>query len=396
MSGSSLKHRQSSIMPNSKTTKIVVACDSFKGSLTSLEAGQAVAHGVSVADSQAKVRVVAVADGGEGTVDAVIATTGGSIVRCAVQGPSGNPTSARYAIVDDGRCAVMELAEASGLGLVPADRLDPLSTSSFGTGQMIADALDRGCRRIVIGIGGSATVDGGTGLLEALGARFSDVNGKRVLPCGATLSDIADIDLSALDKRLVATEITVACDVDNVLCGPQGAAFVFGPQKGATPQQCALLDNGLAHFAVLAERITGTNLGAIKGGGAAGGVGAALAAFLKADLVPGSHALLDAIGFDAIIADADLIITGEGHIDRQTLGGKLPFGVLQRGIGAGIPVIAVAGRVSDAELLTDSGFAAVIPIVDNDFDPAKDMNPSTAKANIVRAVVDFINANKRR
>lgn len=383
-------------MPNSKTTKIVVACDSFKGSLTSLEAGQAVAHGVSVADSQAKVRVVAVADGGEGTVDAVIAATGGNIIRCAVQGPSGNPTWARYAVVDDGRCAVMELAEASGLALVPADRLDPLSTSTFGTGQMIADALGRGCRRIVIGIGGSATVDGGTGLLEALGARFSDVNGKRIRPCGATLSDIADIDLSALDKRLAATEITVACDVDNVLCGPQGAAFVFGPQKGATPQQCALLDSGLAHFAVVAERITGSNLGAIKGGGAAGGVGAALAAFLKADLVPGSHALLDAIGFDTIIADADLIITGEGHIDRQTLGGKLPFGVLQRGIGAGIPVIAVAGRVSDAKLLTNSGFAAVIPIVDNDFDPAKDMDPSMAKANIVRAVIDFINANKRR
>lgn len=382
-------------MDKEKRRKIVVACDSFKGSLSSLEAGRAAARGVAMADGRADVRVVAVADGGEGTVEAVRAATGGTMVRCSVQGPSGDLVTAGYVLVDGGRCAVMELAEASGLGLVPPGCLNPLKTSTFGTGQMIADALGRGCRRIVMGIGGSATVDGGTGMLAALGVRFLDAGGHALRPCGAMLGDIAAIDIAGLDKRLAGVVITVACDVDNVLCGPKGAAYVFGPQKGATPAMCAALDRGLANFAEVAGHLTGTSPGTIRGGGAAGGVGAALATFLRARLVPGSRALLDAISFDEIIADADLIITGEGHIDRQTLGGKLPYGVLQKGMARGIPVIAVAGRVSDAEKLLAGGFEAVLPVTDTsdgNFDLAEAMVPANAAANISRTVARYLGA----
>lgn len=380
-------------MNKEKRQKIVIACDSFKGSLSSRRAGEAAACGVREAEPDADVRVVAVADGGEGFVEAVREGTGGKEVECRAQGPLEEEVRARYALVDDGKCAVMELAEASGLGLVPEDRRNPLLTSTFGTGEMIADALGRGCLRIVMGIGGSATVDGGMGLLSALGVRFLDDGGCELRPCGDALDKIAEIDMSGLDKRLFEVEITVACDVNNVLCGPQGAAFVFGPQKGATPEMCNVLDRGLEHFAEVTKRCTGRNLCAIRGGGAAGGVGAAMAAFLGAKLVPGSKALLDAIGFDGVIAGADLIITGEGHIDRQTLGGKLPFGVLQRGRAKGIPVIAVAGRVSDAEMLLESGFTAVLPAVDEDADLMEAMKPENASANIRRAVAKYFANN---
>lgn len=380
-------------MNKEKRQKIIVACDSFKGSLSSRQAGEAVAAGVREAEPDADVRVIAVADGGEGFVEAVREAVGGAEVECCVQGPLGEEVTARYALVDDGECAVMELAEASGLGLVPEDERNPLYTTTYGTGEMIADALGRGCRRIVMGIGGSATVDGGMGLLSALGVRFLDAEGRKLWPCGGALNDIAEIDMSGLDKRIFEIEITVACDVDNVLCGPQGAAFVFGPQKGATPEMCEVLDRGLERFAELAKRCTGRNLRTIPGGGAAGGVGAAMAVFLGARLVPGSKALLESIGFDGIIAGADIIITGEGHIDRQTLDGKLPYGVLQRGRAKGIPVIAVAGRVSDAEMLLESGFTAVLPAVDEDADLVEAMKPENASANIRRAMAKIFANN---
>lgn len=380
-------------MNKKKRQKIIIACDSFKGSLSSRRAGEAAACGVREVCPEADVRVVAVADGGEGFVEAVLGAVGGREVDCFVLGPLEGNVRARYALVDDGKCAVMELAEASGLGLVVEDRRNPLFTSTFGTGEMIADAIDRGCRRIVMGIGGSATVDGGMGLLSALGVRFLDDRGSELRPCGGALDKIAEIDISRLDKRVFEVEITVACDVDNALCGPQGAAFVFGPQKGATPEMCEVLDRGLEHFAEVAKHCTGRNLFAIRGGGAAGGVGAAMAAFLGAKLLPGSKALLDAIGFDEIIAGADLIITGEGHIDRQTLDGKLPFGVLQRGRAKDIPVIAVAGRVSDAEMLLESGFTAVLPAVGEDADLVEAMKPENASANIRRAVAKYFANN---
>lgn len=365
-----------------KMNKIIIACDSFKGSLSSIEVGEAVAEGIRRADQSIVTRVVAVADGGEGTVSALVGGLDGQYVSCSVDGPLGHPVTAAYGISGDGSLAVMEMAQASGLTLIPESERNPLRTSTFGTGQMIGDALSRGCGTIIMGIGGSATNDGGMGLMCALGARFLDSEGHELPHCGASLIDIEAIDLSRMNPEAISARFLIACDVNNPLYGHDGAAYVFAPQKGADARAVERLDDGLRNYARVISRTTGRDVANMPGAGAAGGLGACFAAFFNADLKPGIELMLDAVHFDDIIDGADLIITGEGRLDSQTVHGKTPYGVLQRGLRLGIPTVAIAGAVSDSELLNEAGFRAVFSIVPGPCSLAEAMDSVTARRNV--------------
>lgn len=370
--------------------KIIIACDSFKGSLSSDEAGRAIAEGIRRADPSFSTRTVPVADGGEGTVAALVHGLNGHFASCRVDGPLGQPVTASYGISGDGRLAFMEMAQASGLTLIPESDRNPLLTSTLGTGQMIKDALDKGCDTILMGIGGSATNDGGMGLLHALGARFHDSAGRELPPCGASLEKIETIELAGLDVRALRTRFLVACDVDNPLFGPDGAACVFAPQKGADPAMVERLDRGLRNYARAVSRSTGRDVADMPGAGAAGGLGACLAAFFNAGLKPGIELMLDAVGFDDIIAGADLIITGEGRLDHQTLHGKTPCGVLRRGQRLGIPVVAVGGAVCASDELLKAGFLATLPVVPGPCTLAEAMDSATARENISRTAEQIV------
>lgn len=371
--------------------KIIIACDSFKGSLTSEEAGRAAAEGVHSVMADAETVVVAIGDGGEGTTEALVSGLDGRFVECEASDPLGRRILARYGVSGDGLTAIMEMASASGLPLLKLDERNPLKTSTSGTGEMIADALGRGCRSFLIGIGGSATNDCGMGMLAALGARFYDKDGNVLTPSGENMTRTAKIDLGALDKRLAEAQFTVACDVDNPLYGTRGAAYVYGPQKGATPEMVAFLDEGMRRYAQALAAATGRDVAQMPGAGAAGGLGAAFKAVLDARLVPGIEMVLDTLRFDETIAGASLVITGEGRIDGQTLMGKAPAGVMQRARRQGIPTVAIGGAVTDAAQLVDAGFAAVLPVVGGPCDLATAMNTPTAKDNIARTCAQIIN-----
>lgn len=342
--------------------RIVIASDSFKGSLSSAQVAECLASAFGEIDSDIQVSAVQVADGGEGTVAAIASLKPLETVTAVAADPLGRKISARYAV---GRCksgqpeAFIEMSAASGLPLLSADERNPLLTSTFGTGLLILDALDRGCRHFTVGIGGSATNDAGTGMLEALGARFLDDSGKVIQGCGAALSGISRIDTDGLDHRLAECSFTVACDVDNPFCGLQGAAYVFGPQKGADSDMVKVLDLGLERFAKVILDFNGTDVRDIPGAGAAGGLGGAFIAFLGARLEQGVDVVLDSIDFDSLIAGADMVITGEGRLDSQTASGKTPLGVLRRAQKSGIPVIAVAGCVEQCPELDSMGFKAI-------------------------------------
>lgn len=370
--------------------KIIIACDSFKGSLGSEEVGVAASEGVRMADDTVETRVVAVADGGEGTVDALVRGLDGHYVSCTVGGPLGDPVGARYGISGDGNTAIMEMAQASGLTLIPECRRNPLYTSTFGTGQMIADALGRGCTTILMGIGGSATNDGGMGLLSALGVRFIDEGGSELTPCGESLEKIAAIDLSGMDSRARTATFRIAYDVDNPLYGPDGAACVFGPQKGADAEAVERLDRGLRNYARIVEKTTGRDVAAMPGAGAAGGLGVCFAAFFRSTLKPGIELMLNAIRFDEIIAGADLIITGEGRLDTQTVHGKTPYGVLCVGRRQGIPVVAIGGAVTAYAELAAAGFRAVFPVVPGPCTLAEAMDAATARRNVANTVAQIV------
>lgn len=370
--------------------KIVIACDSFKGSLSSAEVGRACAEGIRRAAPDADIRVVAVGDGGEGSVDALVEGLGGHFVSCTVRGPLGEPVDAHYGISGDGTTAIIEMAQASGLTLIADNQRNPMKTSTFGTGELIADALLRGCTTILTGIGGSATNDGGTGMLAALGVRFLDAAGCEIEPCGAALESIAAIDTSALMPQVRDARFVVACDVDNPLYGPSGAARVFAPQKGATPGMVEALDRGLRNYAAVIFKTLGKDIAAMPGAGAAGGLGAAFAAFLDAGLTPGIDMMLDAVRFDDIVCGADLVITGEGRLDRQTVMGKAPAGVLKAARRHNVPVVAIGGGVTDADTLTDAGFIAVFPVVDGPVSLSAAMNPATARRNISRTLTQIV------
>lgn len=330
---------------------MVVAPDSFTGSLTAEQAATAAAAGLraaaTAAGSDLDLRHRPVADGGEGSV-ALLLTIGWRPVTRTVAGPTGAPVTATFALSPAGpgpTSAVVELAAASGRSLLPGGRPEPLRATTYGTGELVSAALDAGARRIVLAIGGSASTDGGTGLAAALGARFWAADGAGLAPGGGSLVDLDRVDLSGLDPRLAEVEVVLACDVDSPLTGPRGAAHRYGPQKGAGPEEVARLDRGLARLADVVTRDLGADVGADRpGAGAAGGTGFGVAALLGARLVPGADLLLDLVGFDAALAGADLVVTGEGSLDGQTLAGKAPLCVARRAAAAGVAVLLIAGR----------------------------------------------------
>ncbi len=344
--------------------KIVIAPDSFKECLPAEAVAAAMARGVRAAAPGAEVICVPMADGGEGTVRALVAATRGRLLSARVTGPLGDPVEAEYGLLGDGRTAALEMAAASGLPLVPPERRDPMAATTFGTGELIAAALDQGVERLVLGIGGSATVDGGAGMAQALGARLLDARGASVGRGGGALAQVERIDVSALDPRLRRVECQVACDVTNPLTGPRGAARVYGPQKGATPEMVELLDAALAHWAEVIERDLGAHVSDTPGAGAAGGLGAGLIAFLRAELVRGVELVIQAVGLDEKLRGADLVLVGEGRLDAQTAYGKVPVGVARVARAGGIPVVALAGSLGEGyEAVREQGIAACFSVV---------------------------------
>ncbi|WP_042819383.1 glycerate kinase [Yersinia wautersii] len=346
--------------------KIIIAPDSFKESLTAMQVAEAIEQGFSEIFPQAEYIKLPMADGGEGTVESMVAATGGERVNVEVTGPLGAPVNAFYGWMGDGETAVIEMAAASGLHLVAPEQRNPLITTSYGTGELILAALNHGARKIILGIGGSATNDGGAGMMQALGVQLSDQQGKALTVGGAALAQLVDIDLSQLDDRLAQTDILVACDVDNPLCGAKGASAVFGPQKGATPERVQQLDAALQHYGEKIEHVTGKSVINVAGAGAAGGMGAALFGLLNARLQPGIEIVTEALKLAAAVQDADLVITGEGRIDSQTIYGKTPVGVARVAKRFDIPVITIAGSMApDYEVVHQHGLDAVFSVLNH-------------------------------
>ncbi|KAA6097850.1 MULTISPECIES: glycerate kinase [Pantoea] len=344
--------------------KIVIAPDSYKESLSALEVATAIEAGFREIFPAADYVKIPVADGGEGTVEAMVAATQGNIVRLTVTGPLGEPVDAFYGLSGDARTAFIEMAAASGLELVPAAQRDPLITTSYGTGELIKNALDRGVDHIIIGIGGSATNDGGAGMVQALGARLLDSDGSGIGYGGGALPQLAKIEIADLDPRLLQCRIEVACDVTNPLIGEEGASAIFGPQKGATPQLVQQLDAALGHYAAIIQRDLDIDVLHIAGGGAAGGMGAALHAFCHAELRRGIEIVTEALGLAQQVRDADLVITGEGRIDSQSVNGKVPVGVAQVAKQFNKPVIGIAGSLTaDVGVVHQHGIDAVYSVL---------------------------------
>ncbi|TBU94689.1 glycerate kinase [Phytopseudomonas dryadis] len=342
--------------------KIVIAPDSFKESLSAPDVAEAIARGWASVYPQAELCLCPMADGGEGTVDAVLAATGGERRELAVRGPLGTPVTAHWGWLDKAT-AVIEMAAASGLHWVPSEQRDATLTSSYGTGELIRAALDAGAERIILGLGGSATNDGGCGLLQALGARFLDSRGQELRPGGAALLELQRIDLSALDERLGRVQVEVAADVDNPLCGPRGASAIFGPQKGASPEQVKLLDAALARLAEVVGAALGEDFSNVPGVGAAGGLGFAAKAFLGASFRPGIELVAELSGLATATAGADLVITGEGRLDAQSLHGKTPVGVARVARACAVPVIALAGSLGEGyQALREAGIDAAFSL----------------------------------
>ena len=373
--------------------KIVVASDSFKGSLSSMQVADAVERAVLQACPACDVIKIDVADGGEGTMDALQHTLGGQKVCIEVSDPLGRPVRASYVILEDGTTAVVEMAVASGLTLLSPEERNPLETSTYGTGQLIADALNKGCRKFMIGIGGSATNDAGMGMLQALGYRFTDAQGNALCGCGESLEKVASIDASSASPALKESEFIVACDVDAPLYGPKGAAYVFAPQKGADDHMVMELDAGLENMADIIRKVTGKDIRDVPGAGAAGGLGGAFHAFMAAKLQRGAEMILDAIGFDDMIKGADLVITGEGCVDNQTLTGKLPYVVMQHCVKAGIPVAVIGGSVNLDKDCDIPGFDFIVPVTPSDMKLSDAMDPQIAYINVRNAIQKLLKTN---
>ena len=341
--------------------KIVIAMDSFKGSISSLEAASAVREGILRACPDARIHILPLADGGEGTVDALMTALDGELITVEVSGPLGSPVSAVYGMKDD--MAVMEMAAAAGLPLVPPALRDGVTASTFGVGEMIAHALDAGCRRFIMGIGGSATTDGGMGMLQALGFSFLDAEGREVGRGARSLPSVASIRAENVLPALKDAEFLIACDVNNPLCGPRGAAHVYGPQKGIPSDRIEDVDHAMAHYAAICAAFSGKDCSSHPGAGAAGGLGFAFLTFLNASLRSGVDLVLDTIGLDALLEHADIAVTGEGRIDAQTAMGKGPGGVARRAKAHGCRVVAFAGAVTpDARSVNEHGIDAFFPI----------------------------------
>lgn len=370
--------------------KIVIASDSFKGSLTSKQVAESIEKGIFNVFPNCVTDKVFIADGGEGTVDALVETLKGDLITVKVHNPLMRPVHAYYGIIENGTTAIIETALASGLTLIAQEERNPMKTTTYGTGELIKDALLRGCRRFLIGIGGSATNDAGTGLLQALGYRFFDSTGNELGKGGEILSKIERIDDSQVIKEIKNSEFIVACDVKNPFSGKTGASYVFAPQKGADQEMVEMLDAGLKHFAGIVKRYYGIDIDNIPGSGAAGGMGGGLKAFLNASLVSGINIVLETIDFESRIKNADLIITGEGKLDAQTAMGKAPRGVLEMAQNNNIPVIAIGGSVEAYNELNKQGFTAVFPVLPAPVTLEKALEPDFAKANIENTITQII------
>jgi glycerate kinase len=343
--------------------KIVIAPQGFKGNLTALEVAQAIEEGVRRILPDAETVLKPMADGGEGTVQALVDATGGELITTEVTGPLEERVNAHWGILSDKTTAVIEMASASGLPLVPPEKRNPFITTTYGTGELIRTALDRGCWKLIIGIGGSATNDGGAGMAQALGARFLDADNKELPSGGAALAKLERIDVSGMDPRLADFEVTLASDVNNPLCGPRGASAIYGPQKGATPEMVKQLDTALSHYADVIKRDLDIDLRDVPGAGAAGGLGLGLMVFLKAKAVPGIDVVIKATNLVADLRGAEIVFTAEGRIDCQSAMGKVPTGVALAAKEFGATVIALAGEVADdCRVVFDQGIDAVLSI----------------------------------
>jgi glycerate kinase len=373
--------------------KIVIAPDSFKGSLTAVEVSDAIGQGVREIFPETEIVKIPMADGGDGTVQCLVNATGGEILREKVKNPLGDEVLASYGILGDKKTAVIEMAEASGLTLIPENKKNPLITTTYGTGQLIKAALDRGCRKMIIGIGGSATNDGGAGMVQALGVKLLNRKGKEISFGGGELKRIFRIDTKYLDNRLSDTKVLIASDVSNPLCGPKGASRIYGPQKGATPEIIEELDESLAHFAEIIKRDLHKNVKDIPGAGAAGGLGASLMAFLDAEIRPGIEIIIEIVKLEQTIKDADLVITGEGKIDSQTIYGKAPIGVAKIAKKYNVPVIAVAAIISDdADIVHQHGIDNLIKVSEP---PMSLAEPKSKKVRLVkRSIKQFLERKK--
>lgn len=344
--------------------KFVLAPDSFKECMTAIEAAHAMKRGIKKVFPHADCVMIPMADGGEGLVEAILSVKKGKIMKTNVLGPLGNPIIAKYGIVDEGKTAIIEMASASGLEIIRPEVRNPLVTTTYGTGELIKEALDLGVTKILLGIGGSATNDGGVGMLQALGASFQDENGQELPFGGGALQYLHSIDVSSLDRRLQTVKLDVACDVTNPLIGKNGASAIFGPQKGATPEMVEQLDRNLSHFAKIIREINGKEVAFVPGAGAAGGLGAGLMAFLNVKLCKGIELVIEYTGLREHLKHADYVFTGEGSIDEQTLFGKVLFGVSSVAKEHSIPVIAFAGKIGPGvDVLYKQGFSAIISIL---------------------------------
>ena len=375
----------------SKMKKILIAIDSFKGCLSSLEVANAVEEGIKAICSKCEIIKLPVADGGEGTTEMLVWATQGQIYTVEVNDPFMQPVNAKYGISGDGRTAIIEMSAASGLSLVPKEKLNPMLTTTFGTGQLIVDALNRGCTHFILGIGGSATNDAGTGMLQALGYRFFDKDGKLLGQGGQILDQVAFIDSSKRNPLLDKSQFDVACDVTNTFSGKQGAAYIFAKQKGADQPMIEALDRGLKHFADVVKLQLEKDIDLIPGAGAAGGMGGGLIAFLNAQLKSGIQMALDILHFDDLLENTDLVITGEGRMDTQTVMGKAPKGIAEAANRKGIPVIALTGNIEDAAAINRIGICGVFSIIPYPMTLTDAMNPETAYRNIRQTVEQLFN-----
>lgn len=373
--------------------KIVVAIDSFKGSLSSIEAGSAAKSGIERA-GLADVTVMPLADGGEGTTEALVEGLGGTYVSAVVTGPLGGSVNAVYGILGDGRTAVMEMARASGIMLVDRKKLDPSKATTYGVGEMILDAAGRGCREFIVGIGGSATTDGGAGMLQALGFEITDEKGENIRPGIRDLDRIADITPKNVPKVLKECHFSIACDVKNPLCGENGAVWIYGPQKGVREEEKDIFDRKMKHFADKTQEYTGADHRTAPGAGAAGGLGYAFLSYLpNAELKSGIDIVLEAVGLEQELKDADLVITGEGRLDHQTAMGRAPVGVARLAKKYGVKVFAFAGSVSrDASECNSAGIDAFFPIVRGVTTLEEAMDPENAKENMALSVEQVFRA----
>lgn len=372
--------------------KIILAIDSFKGSLSSKEAEDAVAQGIQDIIPDCRIEAIPIADGGEGTLSVLLESTDGVYHKVQAHNPCMELITAQYGISKDGNTAFIEMANISGLPLIRENQRNPMKTTTFGTGEIIKAALEKGCTEFILGIGGSATNDAGTGLLQALGYRFLDEHGEPLEKGGEILEKIKDIDCSQRHPLLKNAHFIVACDVRNPFSGPEGAAYVYARQKGADNNMIVLLDEGMQSYAQVIKEQTGKDITCIPGSGAAGGLGGGILPFLHAELKSGADLILENCRFKERIIGADLIITGEGKIDRQSLMGKIPGKILQATKEENIPVIAIAGKAEDKKLLMEAGFKGIYQTKPDSMPLKEAMEPGTAKRNIQKTVSTILSS----